>query len=684
MARYDPEAIYELLPAVYRQRDAERGHALRDLIRILAAQSSRVEEGIAQLYRDGFIETCDPAMVAYIGDLIGVRPGAGGQLGSRAEVANTLGYRRRKGTLAVIEQLARDITGCPARAVEYFQLLCTQQDLNHQRPWNAATPDLRDGEALARLGGPFERTAHLLDVREIDSDAGRYNVRNLGIFLWQTRAYELRRSLAHAVPDGTGRHFTFDALGVDRPLFRRPEPVAAPFALSGEAQVPAPIRRQRMHAELGDLYGLDASVAVWDGEALIPPDQVAVCDLSGWLRGVPAGRQVAIDPVLGRIAFAAAPASAVRVLHHYGFGADIGAGPHHRDLDPFTSADAVIRVGGDPAQAAEPGGTRFATLTEALAAWSNAAPDARPGVIQIDDNGTYREDLPAIQLPTRARLRVRAASGCRPVLVLGQAWQIGGGSDSGLALDGLLIAGPGIQVTDRIDSLEIGHCTFVPGRRLDAAGAPLEPGATSIEVRATTATVHVRHSIVGPIRTALDTVLRIEDSIIDASDRSAPALRGIIEGAPAGACALLRATVLGAVVVDELRATDTLFMGPVQAMRRQAGCLRFCHVPPGSIVPRRLRCVPEVPATASPETQRRLAIAARPRFVSVRYGDADYGQLLQRAPDAIRRGAEDEGEMGAYASLRRVQREDALRERLNEYLRLGMQAGIHWEHNDER
>ena len=42
----------------------------------------------------------------------------------------------------------------------------------------------------------------------------------------------------------------------------------------------------------------------------------------------------------------------------------------------------------------------------------------------------------------------------------------------------------------------------------------------------------------------------------------------------------------------------------------------------------------------------------------------------------FRRGAEDESEMGAFSSLRQPQREDALRIRLEEYLRVGLEAGI--------
>jgi len=136
MSGYTPQRLYELLPAVYRQRDTEGNESLRDLITILGEPAQVLEEEIERLYRNWYIETCDDWVVPYLGDLIGVRPTSARQLSTRAEVANTLGYRRRKGTLAVVEQLARDVTGLPARAVEYFTLLSTTQNLNHLRMEN--------------------------------------------------------------------------------------------------------------------------------------------------------------------------------------------------------------------------------------------------------------------------------------------------------------------------------------------------------------------------------------------------------------------------------------------------------------------------------------------------------------------------------------------------------------------
>jgi hypothetical protein len=65
-----------------------------------------------------------------------------------------------------------------------------------------------------------------------------------------------------------------------------------------------------------------------------------------------------------------------------------------------------------------------------------------------------------------------------------------------------------------------------------------------------------------------------------------------------------------------------------------------------------------------------------PHFASLRYGDAAYCQLKRVTPTAIRTGASDEGEIGVMHALFQPQRETNLRIRLEEYLRLGLRAGI--------
>jgi hypothetical protein len=103
-----PAYLYELLPAIYRIRDAEQGEPLKALLFVMARQLQVVEDDIDQLYENAFIETCEEWLVPYIGDLLGVRPlqPAGADVFTlRAYVANTLAYRRRKGTVAVLEEL---------------------------------------------------------------------------------------------------------------------------------------------------------------------------------------------------------------------------------------------------------------------------------------------------------------------------------------------------------------------------------------------------------------------------------------------------------------------------------------------------------------------------------------------------------------------------------------------------
>ena len=147
----DADSLYRLLPAVYRIRDEAQGKPLRALVGAFAHELQALEENLEQLYDDQFIETCAEWVAPYIGDLIGYRPlhGVIPRLASpRAEVANTISYRRRKGTAAMLEQLARDVTGWPARAVEFFQLLGWTQHMNHVRPEAHYAPDLRRSQRL--------------------------------------------------------------------------------------------------------------------------------------------------------------------------------------------------------------------------------------------------------------------------------------------------------------------------------------------------------------------------------------------------------------------------------------------------------------------------------------------------------------------------------------------------------
>src|SRR5262247_1992588 len=118
-----PDRLYNLLPAIHRIRDAERGYPLRALLQVIAEQVNVVEDDIAQLYENWFIETCEDWVVPYIGDLIGYQSvnvtdresdsnaPLNKILTPRRDVADTIRNRRRKGTLALVEEVAADTSG---------------------------------------------------------------------------------------------------------------------------------------------------------------------------------------------------------------------------------------------------------------------------------------------------------------------------------------------------------------------------------------------------------------------------------------------------------------------------------------------------------------------------------------------------------------------------------------------
>ena len=355
-----PDRLYELLPVVYRMRDAEQNFPLRALLRVINEQASVVEDDLERSYNNWFIETCDDWVVPYIADLIGYRPvHDGGDPGEsatlegrrrnrilvpRREVANTLGYRRRKGTLALLELLARDTAGWPARAVEFYTLLGWTQHINHLRPGRARTVDLRDGDALDLIDGPFERTAHEVEVRRVISHRtqGRYNIPSVGVFVWRLKSYSVTQAPAYCLESEAPNCFTFSALGHNTPLYNRPEPEVEPTHIAEELNLPVPIRRRALEERIArrplktrasaDYYGKGKSLVIyapdWPVKGAPQPitrDDVIPADLSLW-RYRAQRNQVAVDPVLGRIVFPVQqlPRRGVWVTYHYGFSADMG------------------------------------------------------------------------------------------------------------------------------------------------------------------------------------------------------------------------------------------------------------------------------------------------------------------------------------------------------------------------
>jgi len=684
------QKLYNLLPAPYRVRDAEQGEPLKALCAVIAEQIGVLREDLEQLYDDQFIETCAEWVAPYIGDLIGYRPIHGvtlRTLSARAEVANTIAYRRRKGTATMLEQLARDVTGWPARVVEFFQWLETSQYMNHIRPLNAATPDLRNWEALERRDTAFNTLAHSVDMRRIETQKGRYNIPNVGLFLWRLEAFPLTDSPAFRIDD---ERFLFSPLGNNFQLFTRPQSETDITHLAEPINVPEPISRRVMHTRLSRYYGPQLSVFVEAEGMDTSIDAIRVCNLAddgaSWAH-LPVSK-ISIDPVLGRIAFPPGdPPQNVRVNFHYGFSMAMGGGEYERRASFAIDSDADVEIAqGDSIQ------TAFDSV-------------AGGGIVEIQDSGRY-EETPALVVDAAARVELRAANEHRPTWILSGDLNIELNAGAELTLNGLLITGgtlrvaPGSGTGPRL--LRLRHCTLVPGLGLTREGEPLSPDLPSLIVEAPDTTVEIDHCIVGAIQTMDAVNVKLASAIVDATAATRVAFShpdGISAG---GILTSNNSTIIGKVHTNRLElASNTIFFAglapvdtwehPVMSEQNQQGCVRFSFVPLDSIVPRRYRCQPDLAVTeaitaadkpkGSLTGAQRLAITAgvqarvRPAFTSLRYGQPGYGQLGFFAPREIRTGADDESEMGVFHDVFGPQRETNLRIRLEEYLRFGLEAG---------
>jgi hypothetical protein len=725
---FDVNRLYQLLPAFYRIRDTKFGAKvltaddkasiaqltlelsgiinqdsleaddlrslldekqrgpLKALLSIIADQIAVLEDNFDQLYDDQFIETCAEWVVPYIGDLVAARglyvyPDA--DFSQRSQVANTLSYRRRKGTAAVLEQLARDVTGWNASVVEYFQLLATTQYLNHLRLENLSVASIRGWDTHEKIDKPFDKTAHTADVRNIASKRGKYNIQNIGVWLWRINSYAHTKSPAYKI-DNT--RYKFNKLGLNAPLYNSPQTDAIITHLANEDNVAMPIGRNMLtdlDAFYGDgnksilVYKNDTAVLPGDG---VPPalaDIVKVCNLSdlldpggnviGWAN-TPVDK-ITIDPVLGRLAFPVANAPIkVEVNYFSGFSTAMGGGEYSRGKTFDAELKNIIKV---PSE--QP------TIQAALNALTLTG-----GVVEVHSNAYFFE-TPVVKIAAEKKIELRAADGFNPLLVLSGDIDIEGGDDAIFSVNGITFSGGALKIpikkadasANKLHSLVIEHCTIAPGpvpligARASKAAVP----ALIIELPDTV--INVKSSITGSIRSIDGADITLENSIADAADPTGVVYSGLAGSGFGAALSLINTTVTGKVYAMVINASNSIFnsellpadtwASPVIAERLQQGCIRFSYVPPGSKLPRLYHCQPE---TAE------LAATVKPVFTSEKFGDAGYCQLSKYCAQQIKQGADDGAEIGVFHNLYQPQREQNLRARLDEYLRFGLEAGI--------
>jgi hypothetical protein len=528
---YYAERLWQLLPAVYRTADTDGLGApgpLRELVNRIGAQVAVVRRSMDRMWADQSVETCDDWVIPYLGDLLGTNLVS--NLDARAQrldVAKTIHYRRRKGTVQILQELALDVTGWTAHVVEGFRRLGRTRHGLDPAVGPAAFPqasaadvarllqaegltglltgtpagglaDLRSAHGAALAHTAFDESCHVADLRAGRGAVGHFGLSELLVFLWRLISFPVRSGTPVAVAGCPGQ-YVFDPTGRQVPLFLPAVPGGV--AADREWQVPGPLTSS-----------LEAALTAASGAsgAFGAPARYGLG--GGW-------RPASVWPELGRFAAVAgqSPPGSLTVDYQYGFASLIGAGPYDRDQlgDPPAVVGRETVVSGG------------AGLDAALLAAGPA------GTVTVADSLTY----PALaDTGPVASLLVRAGPGVRPVLrpAPGSApWVLTGGSGARLVLDGLTVSGCDIVLRGSFDSVRITACTVDPGTAAPgsppvataADGAPLVPCRIFIEADPAAppgqpggiGQLLVDHCILGPVRTRLGgsvQTLAIADSIV--------------------------------------------------------------------------------------------------------------------------------------------------------------------------
>jgi hypothetical protein len=174
--QYFAEKLWEMIPSIYRHEDgiAENPGVLRALVEVLAEQAAILRRSHDRLWDDQFIELCDDWAVPYLADLVGTRlVSALNQRGRRVDVAKTIYYRRRKGTLHRLD---------PHPGLQAGRLSGTLP---------GGWADLRRPQAAELTGGPFDEFYRTPDMRQHRGVDGRYGIPKLAFHLYRLRAFRV-------------------------------------------------------------------------------------------------------------------------------------------------------------------------------------------------------------------------------------------------------------------------------------------------------------------------------------------------------------------------------------------------------------------------------------------------------------------------------------------------------------
>lgn len=727
--------LFDAVPAYMRLRDGQEQRALEALMALLTQELQLVEGDIDQLFDNWFVETCEPWVLPYIAELIGAVPmreigeDQAGQL--RAYVANVLQYRQAKGTAAALEQVMRDVTGWPIIVVEFFRQLTTAENTNHLRGARPVTASVRRADEPQLAHRPFSRALHLPAAGVPSGFSGRFNIPNLGVFIWRQGAQPLFPLLSEPdgylggpqpsllTPDGAVRRF--DPLGRDLPLVNLPQPDVEIAERVSPLNVPERLRREVLADELDGMRDGSITSPRWFGDnpvlrvrldgVEVPVEKLHCCHLgagrNGSIRQPANAGHVLFDPVLGRLSLHNSDrAKSLETGFATPQGMDIGGGAYDRRAsldswwgDFFVPGEDLPWIIGVSQRAQmqtdnpDQGGPVVESVRAAVQRWNTLAEKPRRGVIVVLDSGTYDEALTAagaITLEAGQMLAVVAAdwprekhpdgtrprpleafspSSARPYLPT--RIKIRASASDGEQPTRLVLSGLAFKdlQMDAGEALD----------RLDILDCTLgyHEGAFAEALRlegTDNLALTISRSITGRIwLPGIAATLSISDSVLAYGPQPSLGKAKVLH-APQSDLELARSTVMGESLLRTIEAENAIFTGMVEVAHRQQGCVRFSYLPAASQVPRRFRCVSENSGEGGTQL--------RPAFVSDDFALPGFAMLSPGCSALIGEGADGDLEMGAGNSLKNPARMANLREAMREYAPFGLNSGIHFV-NDE-
>jgi hypothetical protein len=677
--------VWQLLPAIYRAQDAavpDVQGPLQELLNRIGAQFAVLRRSIDRMWENQSIETCDDWVIPYIGDLLATRLVS--CLDSRAQrldVAKTIYYRRRAGTLGLLEELVADIAGRDARAVEFFRRLGRTR---HQFDPPIGNAFVADAPAWAPSTSYATGTI-------VTNGLNAYLCIGAGI------------SGASGGPTGAGASITDGGV-----VWQFYQPVGAliPAVIAGlagaDSRTPAggfaDLRNTYAAANTGsafDEYAYTADLRagaqsfgwynishlglfIWWLQSFpivgaTPVASTATPGVNPCFTFDPSGRQIPLFAPSSRIAASfgndwVSPdawqlpvpvtetlwntypdplyPSAFAVL----YGGGTAPAPVARQnitvhpetgLFSFTAAPPIGTVltqyhigllgavGAGGYTLSPPAGLIVQADTPA-ALTAQVAAMAGDITVQVTNSITYPGLTSPLDIGAHSVV-LTAISGQRPVI----RWAAGGGNltingnGGNLTIQGIWLQGADITLTGNFATITLQYVTLDPGTEgttpgtLGTAIDGLTLAPSNLVIEASITDLVIANSITGPIVTQAGGAveqLTATDSIVQAVNTGGKTTDYALSTG-LGSVSLARCTILGPSTVHRLNASECILDDVTIAADDQHGCVRFSAIATGSAVHAPYRCVQIIPRGAI--------------LRSRNFGNPNYTRLLRLADNAI-------------------------------------------------